>query len=75
MNNKFENIFMKNYTYYFFNDIINIKKFHSKKIKIDEKSQKIILIYYTEYVKIKDTKYLKIKNVNPLYLIINKVNG
>ena len=75
MNNKFENIFMKNYTCYFFNDIINIKKFHSKKIKIDEKSQKIILIYYTEYVKIKDTKYLKIKNVNPLYLIINKVNG
>ena len=75
MNNKFENIFMKNYTYYFFNDIINIKKFHSKKIKIDEKSQKIILIYYTGYVKIKDTKYLKIKNVNPLYLIINKVNG
>ena len=66
---------MKNYTYYFFNDIINIKKFHSKKIKIDEKSQKIILIYYTGYVKIKDTKYLKIKNVNPLYLIINKVNG
>ena len=26
-------------------------------------------------MKIKDAKYLKIKNVNPLYLIINKVNG
>ena len=27
------------------------------------------------YVTIKDSKYVKINSVNPLYLIINKVNG
>ena len=27
------------------------------------------------YFTIKDSKYLKINSVNPLYLIINKVNG
>ena len=43
-------------------------------IKIDEKSYKNILIYYIGYVTIKDSKYIKI-NVNPLYLIFDKVNG
>ena len=44
-------------------------------IKIDEKSYKNILIYYIGYVTIKDSKYIKINSVNPLYLIFNKVNG
>ena len=44
-------------------------------IKIDEKSYKNILIYYIGYVTIKDSNCLKINNVNPLYLILNKVNG
>ena len=44
-------------------------------IKIDEKSYKNILIYYNEYVTIKDLKYVNINSVNPLYLIIKKVNG
>ena len=61
--------------YYFFDDISNIKNFDSSKIKADEKSYKNIFIYYIEYVTIKDSKYLKINSVNPLYLIINKVNG
>ena len=43
-------------------------------IKIDEKSYKNILIYYNEYVTIKDLKYVNINSVNPLYLIIKKVN-
>ena len=34
-----------------------------------------MLIYYIEYVTIKDLKYVKINSVNPLYLIINEVNG
>ena len=34
-----------------------------------------ILIYYIGYVTIKDLKYMKINSVNPLYLIINNVNG
>ena len=32
-------------TYYFFNDIINIKNFDPNNIKLDEKSNKNILIY------------------------------
>ena len=33
MSNKVKNISIKNHTYYFFNDIINIKNFHSNNIK------------------------------------------
>ena len=59
-------------TFCFFNDIINIKDFDLDNIKIDEKSNKNILIYYTGYVSIK--KYLKTYSVNPLYLIFGNVN-
>ena len=31
--------------------------------------------YLTEYVTIKDSKYVKINSVNPLCLIFSKVNG
>ena len=36
---------------------------------------KNVLLYYIGYVTIKDWKYIKICNVNPLCLIFNKVNG
>ena len=66
---------MKNHTYYFFDDIINIKDFDPDNIKIDEKSYKNILIYYIAYVMIKNLKYIKVNSVNSLYLILNKMNG
>ena len=75
MSNKVKDIDIKNRTYYFFNDMTNIKNFDPNNIKIDEKSNKNILIYYTGYVMIKDLKYVKINSVNPLYLISSKVNG
>ena len=53
-----KDINIKNHTYYFFDDIINIKDFDPNNIKIDEKSYKNILIYYIGYVTIK--KDLKI---------------
>ena len=37
---------IKNRTYYFFNDTINIKNFDPSLIKIDKKSYKNIGIYY-----------------------------
>ena len=46
MSNKFKDIDIKSLTYYFFDDIINIKNFDPNKIKIDEKSYKNILLYY-----------------------------
>ena len=75
MSNKIKDIDTKKHTYYFFNNIINIKNFDLNNIKIDEKSYKNTLIYYIGYVTIKDLKYLKINSVNPLYLIFSKVNG
>ena len=38
MSNKVKDIDMKNRTYYFFNDTINIKNFDPDNIKIDEES-------------------------------------
>ena len=60
-----KDINIKNHTYYFFNDIINIKDFDLNNIRIDD--------FYIGYVTIK--KDLKIDSVNPLYLIFGKVNG
>ena len=40
MRNKVKDIDLKNGTYYFFNDKINIKNFDANNIKIDEKSYK-----------------------------------
>ena len=64
MRNKVKDIDIKNQTYYFFNDIINIKNFDPNNIKIDEKSYKDIPIYYIGYVTIRDSKYVKINSVN-----------
>ena len=44
-------------------------------IKIVKKLYKNIVIYYIGYVTFKDLECIKIDSVNPLYLIINKMNG
>ena len=75
MSNKVKDINIKNHTYYFFDYIINIKDFDPNNIKIDEKSNKNILICYIAYRTIKDLKYIEINSVNPLYLMFNKMNG
>ena len=41
---------IKNRTYYFYNDLINIKDFDAGLLKIDKKSYKDIGIYNTEYI-------------------------
>ena len=73
MNNKIKDIDIKNCTYYFFNDILNIEHFSPNSIRIDEKSYKNILIYYIGYVTIKE--FVKIYSVKRLYLIFRNVNG
>ena len=61
---------IKNRTYYFFNDMINIKDFDSSLIKIDKKSYKNIGIYNIGYIIIqKIDDYENIDSVNPLYLV------
>ena len=67
---------IKNRTYYFFNDMINIKGFDSSQLKVDKKSYKNISIYYIGYITIKSiTDYENINSLNPLYLIIAEVDG
>ena len=75
MSNNVKDINIKNHTYYFFNDIINIKDLDPNNFKIDEESYKNILIYYIVYLTIKHSKYVKINSVNPLYLMFYKMNG
>ena len=56
MSNKFNDMDIKKHRY-FFDNIINTKNFDRYKIKIDEKSNKNILIYYIRYVTINNLKY------------------
>ena len=60
---------IKNRTYYFFDDTINVKDFHSNLLKIEKNSYKNIDTYYIRYITMKDSDYVKISSVNPLYLI------
>ena len=66
---------IKNRTYYFYDDMINIKDSDSNPLKIDKKSYRNIDIYYIGYIKMKDSDYVKINSGNILYLIIDKVDG
>ena len=67
---------IKNRTYYFYNDIIDLKSFKSNLLKIDKKSYKDIGIYNIGYITIKKIDDCKnINNVNPLYLRITHASG
>ena len=67
---------IKNRTYYFYNDVINIEEFDSNLLKIDKKLCKDIDIYYIGYITIKKIdNYENIYSVNLLYLMIGKVDG
>ena len=59
---------IKNGTYYFYNDIIDLKKFDARLLKVDKKSYKNIGIYNIGYITIKKIDgYENIYSVNPLY--------
>ena len=67
---------IKNRTYYFYNDIIDLKNFDTRLLKIDKKSYKNIDIYYIGYITIKKIDdYESIYSVNPLYLRIDHASG
>ena len=73
---KIKEINIKNRTYYFYNDIIDIKTFDSSNLKLDKKTYKNLDIYNTGYVTIKKTGYgSDVNSVNPLYLRIDKASG
>ena len=63
-------------TYHFFDNMINIKHFHSNLLKLDKKSNKDINIYYISYITIKKFSDCEnIHSVNLLYLIIHSDTG
>ena len=67
---------INNPTYYFYNDIINLKDFYSNLLKIDKKQYKEIDIYYIGYTAIKKIGNCKnINSANPLYLMIHSATG
>ena len=65
--NNLKQIDIKNRTYYFFDDI--------NEIKTDEKSNKNVLIYHIRYVIIKGLSYATFNSVKCLYLITSEKNG
>ena len=67
---------VKNRTYYFYNDIIDLKDFEPNLLKIDKKHYKGINIYYIGYINTKKiNEHETISSVNPLYLCINHASG
>ena len=67
---------IKNRIYYFYNNIIDLKDFDAKFLKIDKKLHKNLYIYYIGYITIeKIHDYESIYSVNPLYLSINHASG
>ena len=64
-------IIIKNRTYYFYNDMSNLKDFDSNLLKIDKKHYKGIIIYYIGYITIKKiVDYENIYSVNPLRICV-----
>ena len=71
---------IKNRTYYFYNDIINLKNFESnfwqKQLTIDKKSYKNIDVYYIRYITIKKIDDCEsFYSVNLLCLLVNHASG
>ena len=67
---------IKNRSYYFYNDQIDLKDFDESLLKVDKKDYNEIDIYYIGYVTIKKIDNRNnINSVNPLYLMIDKMIG
>ena len=67
---------IKNRTYYFYNDIIDLKNFDARLLKGDKQSYKNIGIYNIGYITIKKIDDCKnIHSVNPLHLLIDHAGG
>ena len=64
---------IKNRTYYFYNDLINLDGFDADLLKLDEKGVMNINVYYIGYVTKKPS--YNTDSVNPLYLNIYTLGG
>ena len=64
---------IKNRIYYFYNDLINIKDFDRRLLKLYKKTSMGLGINYIGYVT-KNPEW-NVNSVNPLYLMINRIDG
>ena len=76
INGNIKQIEIKNRTYCFYNNMINLKNFDSNLLKIDKKHYKEINIYFIGYITIKKIDDCEnIYSVNSLYLLVNHASG
>ena len=66
---KIRQINIKNWTYYFYNDQIDLKDLDAKLLKTDKKDYNEIDIYYIRYVTVK--KIANCNNINSVNLVLN----
>ena len=64
---------IKNRSYCFYNDLINVLSFEAANLKLDSKTWKDLDIYFIGYVD-KNPEW-NVNSVNPLYLMINRFYG
>ena len=64
---------IKNKSYYFYNDLINIKDFDPGLLKLGKRTSMNLDIYYIGYVTKKPE--WNVNSANPLYLMINRIDG
>ena len=73
MMKKLKEIDIKDFTYYFFDGMITIKSLDpNSQTKIRSKKSNKNIVYYIGYMTVKNLSYV---TVNPLNLIIDKING
>ena len=60
-------------TYYFYNDLINIKNFNSNNLKLEKKSLLGNSVYYIGCITKKPQ--WNVNSVNPSYLMISRIKG
>ena len=61
---------IKNRSYYFYNDLINVLNFEASNLKLDKKNSLGSDIYFIDYVDKKPD--WNVNSVNPLYLLIKR---
>ena len=64
---------IKNQTYYFYNDIIDLKNFEPNLLKIDKNQELIFTTLDTS--RLKNDEYESIYSLNPLFLCISHASG
>ena len=73
---EYKQLNIKSHTYYFFDDMIDIRNFQSHLLKIDKKPYKDYNIYYIGYIAMKKfNDFEHIHSINPLYLLIHSATG